>query len=82
MPDETVDMPEWLAALRDPILGDVRLSPNKILAPEHIPDVLKAFRPQHPPSRRWIVNTIDQMAIKLCFSSHNKAPQIFSATNV
>jgi hypothetical protein len=81
MPDETVDMPEWLAALRDPILGDVRLSPNKILAPEHIPDVLKAFGPQHPPARRWIVNAIDQMAIKLWFASQHKAPKKFAAAN-
>jgi hypothetical protein len=81
MPNETVYMPEWLAALRDPILGDLRLSPEKILALEHIPDVLKAFGPQHPPAQRWIVIAIDQMAITLWLAGEHKAPKKFAAAD-
>jgi hypothetical protein len=77
MPNETDDMPEWLAALRDPILGDLRLSPF-IVAPEHIPDVLKAFGELHPPARRWIVIALDEMAIKLSFARKHKAPAKFA----
>jgi hypothetical protein len=76
MPNETA--PEWLAALRDPILGDLRLSPEGVLAPEHIPGVLKAFGPQHPPARRRIVIAIDEMAINLWLARKHKAPKKFA----
>jgi hypothetical protein len=74
-------MPEWLAALGDPILGDLRLSPNKILAPENIPEVLKAFGPQHPPARRRIVIALNEMAIELWLAGKHKAPKKFAAAN-
>ncbi|HZV05859.1 MAG TPA: hypothetical protein VE999_12320 [Gemmataceae bacterium] len=72
--------PEWLVALRDPVLGDLRLSPF-IVAPEHIPNVLKAFGQQHPPAQRWIVIALDEMAIKLSFARRNKAPKKFSSAD-
>jgi hypothetical protein len=74
------EIPEWLAALRDPILGDLRLSPC-VAAPEHIPDVLKAFGEQHPPARRRIVVAIDEMAIKLWFARKHKAPKKFAVAD-
>jgi hypothetical protein len=61
MPDETVYMPDWLAALRCPISDDVRLS-HAWIAPDRIPKVLEGFGPRHPPARRWIVIKIDKMA--------------------
>jgi hypothetical protein len=62
MPDETVYMPDWLAALRCPICDDVRLSRDAWEAPDHIPEVLEGFGPRHPPARRYIVLRIDSMA--------------------
>ncbi|WP_439400335.1 hypothetical protein ACRQ5Q_43080 (plasmid) [Bradyrhizobium sp. PMVTL-01] len=56
--------PDWLAALRDPIKGDLKLS-SFIRAPEHIPDVLKAFGEQLPPDRRRIVVALDHMVKNL-----------------
>ena len=61
MPDQTVYMPDWLAALRCPICDDVRLS-RAWKAPDHIPEVLEGFGPRHPPAGRWIVIKIDTMA--------------------
>jgi hypothetical protein len=57
-------MPKWLAALRDPIKGDLELS-SFIRAPEHIPNVLKAFGEQRPPDRRRIVVAVDHMVKSL-----------------
>jgi hypothetical protein len=62
MPDETVYMPDWLAALRCPICGDVKLS-HAWVAADHIPKILKGFGQPHPPARRWIVAKLDTMAI-------------------
>ena len=78
MPNETVDVPEWLTALDDPILGKLRLSPRAILASEHVPDVLKAFGLQHPPARRWIVIALDGMATNLWFARMQKKPKKFA----
>lgn len=73
MPDETVYMPEWLAALRCPICGDVRLLPAW-KAPDYIPQVLEGFGPRHPPARRWIVIELDTMADSLWHArSHEPA---------
>ena len=58
------ETPEWLAALRDPIKGDLKLS-SFIRAPDHIPDVLKAFGKQLPPDRRRIVVAVDHMVKSL-----------------
>jgi hypothetical protein len=72
--------PEWLAALRDPILGDLILSPC-IVASEHIAGVLKAFGRQRAPARRRIVIALDEMAIKLWLARKYKAPKKFAAAN-
>jgi len=53
-------MPDWLAALRDPIKGDLELS-SFIRAPEHIPDILKAFGEPSPADRRRIAVALDLM---------------------
>jgi hypothetical protein len=74
-------MPKWLAALRDPVLGDLRLSPKEIVAPKHIPKVLKAFGRQHPPARRRIVIALDQMAIELWVAGKYKPPEKFATAN-
>jgi hypothetical protein len=71
------EQPEWLAALRDPTLGELWLSP--FVAPEHLPDVLKAFGEQETSSRRRIVIALDEMATKLWFARKHKAPKKFSA---
>src|SRR5438309_9569972 len=55
------EIPDWLAELRDPILGDLKLS-SFVRAPEHIPDVLKAFGEQSSADRRRIVGALDLMA--------------------
>jgi hypothetical protein len=52
---------DWLAALRDPTLGDLKLS-SFIRAPEHIPGVLKAFGERSSADRRRIVAALDLMA--------------------
>jgi hypothetical protein len=62
MADETIYMPDWLAALRCPMCGDVGLSRSAWEAPDHIPEVLQGFGPRHPPARRYIVLRIDRMA--------------------
>lgn len=72
MPDETVYMPDWLAALRCPTRGDLRLS-HAWIAPDCIPEVLEGFGPRHPPARRWIVIQIDTMADNH-WSAHNQEP--------
>ncbi|OKO70133.1 hypothetical protein AC629_40725 [Bradyrhizobium sp. NAS80.1] len=64
MADVTSDMPDWLAALRCPMYGDVKLS-HAWKASVHIPEILEGFGPRHPPARRWIVIKIDKMAIDL-----------------
>jgi hypothetical protein len=61
------ETPDWLAALRDPTLGDLKLS-SFIRAPKHIPDVLKAFGEQRPPDRRRIVVAVDHMVKSLCLA--------------
>jgi hypothetical protein len=78
MTNNTVNAPEWLAALSDPMLGDLRLSPRNILASEHIPDVLNAFGLQPPSARRRIVIALDEMAIKLWLARTHKAPKKFA----
>jgi hypothetical protein len=65
------ETPDWLAALRDPTLGDLKLS-SFIDAPEHIPDVLKAVGEQRPPDRRRMVIAVDRMATNLWFASEYK----------
>jgi hypothetical protein len=65
--------PEWLAALG----SDLRLTP-KIIAPEHIPDVLMAFGEQDPPTRRRIVIALDDMAVEYWLARKHKAPKKFA----
>jgi hypothetical protein len=65
------EIPDWLAALRDPILGDLKLS-SFIRAPEHVPDALKAFGEQQAPDRRRIVAAFDRMATNLWFAREYK----------
>lgn len=72
MPDETVYMPDWLAALRCPISGDVKLSRHAWKAPDQIPEMLKGFGRQHPPARRYIVLKIDRMADDHWFARNHK----------
>jgi hypothetical protein len=71
---------EWLAALRDPVLGELRLSPC-IIAPKHVPDVLKAFGPREPPARRWIVGQLDEMSINYWVANKRKPPVAFTAAS-
>ncbi|MHC4049918.1 hypothetical protein [Bradyrhizobium sp. 25ACV] len=61
MVDDSTELPDWLAALRDPIRGDLELS-SFIRAPERIPKVLKAFGEPSPADRRRIVVALDHMA--------------------
>jgi hypothetical protein len=67
--------PGWLAGL-----GDLRLTP-KIIAPEHILDVLKAFGEQDSPAKRRIVIALDEMAIKLWLARKHRGPRKFAAAN-
>jgi hypothetical protein len=71
MPDKTVYMPDWLAALRCPICEDVRLS-HAWKAPDHIPEILEGFGPRHPPARRWIVIKLDTMALDLWYARNHE----------
>ncbi len=71
MPDDTVYMPDWLAALRCPICDDVKLS-HAWKAPDLIPEVLEGFGPRHPPARRWIVIKLDRMAGDIWFARCHK----------
>jgi hypothetical protein len=73
-------LPDWLAALRHPSLGDLHLTP-KIIAPEHIPDVLKAFGEQSPSARRRIVLALDEMAIELWVARKHMPPKKFAAAD-
>jgi len=73
------EIPDWLAELRDPTLGDLKLS-SFIRAPEHIPDVLKAFHEQRPADRRRIVVALDRMATNLWFASEYKPELSFTET--
>jgi hypothetical protein len=66
-----VYMPDWLAALRCPICGDVRLS-LAWKAPDYIPEILAGFGPRHPPAGRWIVIKLDTMATDLWAARHKK----------
>jgi hypothetical protein len=61
MADETVYMPDWLAALCGLRRDDMRLS-HAWKVPDRIPEVLEGFGPRHPPARRYIVLRIDKMA--------------------
>jgi hypothetical protein len=80
MPDEPgKTIPDWLAALRDPISGDLKLS-SFIRAPEHIPNVLKAFGEQCPADRRRIVSALDRMATNLWFGTEYKPTLSFKET--
>src|SRR6516165_9723671 len=72
--------PEWLAAVADPILGDLHLTP-KIIAGEHIPDVLRGFGEQDSPTRRRLVIAVDDMALKHWLARKHKGPKKFAAAN-
>jgi hypothetical protein len=63
MPDESVYLPAWLAALHSLEGGDVKLSRAWRL-PDQIPEVLKGFGSQHAPICRRIVIKLDTMAGK------------------
>jgi hypothetical protein len=71
MPDEPVYMPEWLATLHCPICGDVNLS-RVWKRPDYLASVLGGFGPRHPPARRWIVLTLDTMAINHWLARQNE----------
>jgi hypothetical protein len=80
MPEKTVYMPDWLAALRCPIRDDVRLS-HAWKVPGRIPDVIEGFGPRHPPARRWIVIKLDTMAYDLSYArAHEPAFSVKEAT--
>ncbi len=87
MSNETVYMPDWLAALRCPILGDLRLS-RVWKAPDYIPELLEGFGRRHPPALRWIVVRLDTMADNYwgacnhepVFDSTTKAKAHFAST--
>src|SRR6202035_5570137 len=70
------ETPEWLAELRDPIWGDLRL--GEIIAPKHVPAVLKAFGQQHAAARRQIVERLDGMAAMLKYARKHKPPMKFA----
>jgi hypothetical protein len=73
------ETPDWLAALRDPTLGDLKLS-SFVRAPEHIPDVLKAVGEQQPSDRRRIVVALDRWTTNLWFASEYKPELSFTET--
>jgi hypothetical protein len=49
-----------------------------VVAPEHIPDVLKAFGLREPPARRRIVSKLDDMAANYWFASRHEPPVAFT----
>jgi hypothetical protein len=71
MPDETVYMPDWVAALHCPEGGDVYIS-RAWRDPDLIPEVLEGFGPRHPPARRWIVVKINSIAVKFRLARKNR----------
>ncbi|TYO67073.1 hypothetical protein FXV83_07660 [Bradyrhizobium hipponense] len=73
------EMSDWLAALRDPIGGDLKLS-SFVRAPEHIPNVLSAVGEQQPSDRRRIVVALDRWATNLWFASEFKPSLSFTET--
>jgi hypothetical protein len=70
-------VPDWLAALRDPIEGGPYLS-HYIVAPEHIPDVLRAFGAPPLHARRVLVSAINEMATKLWLAREGRPPLRFA----
>jgi hypothetical protein len=49
-----------------------------IVAPEHIPNVLKAFGPREPSVRRRIVSKLEDMAVDYSFASRHEPPVPFT----
>ncbi|MGY8634297.1 hypothetical protein RAD15_17615 [Bradyrhizobium sp. 14AA] len=74
------EMPPWLAELRHPIAGDLRLS-DFIIAREHLGDVLRAFGPQDVATRRQILIEIDMCAIQLHQARKHKVPMKFASAD-
>ena len=64
----------------DRTISEWRLSPC-VVAPKHIPDVLKAFGPREPPARRRIVSKLDDMAVNYWFASRHQPPVAFAAAD-
>src|SRR6267378_2857680 len=64
----------------DRTISEWRLSPC-VVAPKHIPDVLKAFGPREPPARRRIVSKLDDMAVNYRFASRHQPPVAFTAAD-
>lgn len=74
--DQPAEMPDWLAALRHPTQGDLKLSPYW-RAPEQIPGILKAFGPRRRADHRLIVLALDDMAISIWGARKHKLPMKF-----
>jgi hypothetical protein len=65
------EIPEWLSAIRHPQGAELYFSPY-VVAPEHIPDVLRAFGKRPAFAKRLLVTAIDEMAAKLWFARKHK----------
>jgi len=64
----------------DRTISEWRLSPC-VVAPKHIPDVLKAFGPREPPARRRIISKLDDMAVNYWFASRHQPPVAFTTAD-
>ena len=76
LPTEALD---WLAALRHPTRGDLKLTPY-IRAPEHIPVILKAFGPRSSCEVRRILLAVDDLAVKYIAAKKHR-PLKFAAAD-
>lgn len=52
-----------------------------VVAPQHIPDVLKAFGPRELSARRRIVSKLDDMAVNYWFARKHQPPLAFTAAD-
>ena len=52
-----------------------------VVAPKHIPDVLKAFGPRELSARRRIVSKLDDMAVNYWFARKHQPPLAFTAAD-
>lgn len=61
--DETVCVSDWLAVLRDPVLGELKLS-SAIETPDQIVGVLRGFGERPSADQRRIVASLNEWAVK------------------
>ncbi|MCK1708587.1 MULTISPECIES: hypothetical protein [unclassified Bradyrhizobium] len=75
------EVPEWLVKLRRSLgdASDIQL--HEIVAPEHIPVVLKAFGEQHPTDLERIVYSLDGMAATLNWARERRPPMKFASAD-